>query len=599
MAPGPNDNPISTLLVDESFATADEQFVNRVRLVTSPRYLAGLADRWKKDPRPWAREQIFKYLELPLDCPGHHPVVKRLFKHAEAAHDHGLMAAFLVAFDRLVRRQRRLRFRYDFQTRQSWQQEELFAPRDQILAPSPGRKVAKNPRTGEPMNVSRGLRTPRNGRLFSYKTRAYLQRRACRYFRRLGFQRPGEYPQAAATALARYRDEDVARGENILDSWSLAQLAFRASPVLQFKRTRVEVAEDRAIGELEAAPLFAELWKKPEAAAILLRLVTQADSRLVRVWAIHLLKRDHASTLRTITVEQLLALLDHATEEVQRFGAGLLDSLEGVDAWPISMWLSLLETRNVSVLATLCAAMARRVSPERVSLEQCVALACARATPVARLGLSWLSRRTVTGAQERTTLGRLAGVRCDAVGAEAAAFALALLGTPQTYQTEDVSRFFDSLNQQVRRGALDWLTPRSQGYEDAALWSRLLETPHDDVRLWLVDELNKRTRQRAGPAALGRQDLTLLWTTVLLGVHRGGRTKLTALRQISQAIADQPDRAEQLVPVLSVAIRSVRPPEARAGLAALLAAVSARPELEATLSRHIPELRLTQRESMP
>ena len=76
--------------------------------VRSPKYLAGLADRWKQDPRPWAREQIFKYLAMPMDRPGHHPVVKRLFKHAEAKADDELMAAFLVAFDRLVRRQRRL-----------------------------------------------------------------------------------------------------------------------------------------------------------------------------------------------------------------------------------------------------------------------------------------------------------------------------------------------------------------------------------------------------------------------------------------------------------------------------------------------------------
>ena len=65
-------------------------------------------------------------------------MVKRLFKQAEASNDHELMAAFLVAFDRLVRRLRRMRHRYNFQTRQSWQEEELFAPRDQILATAEG-----------------------------------------------------------------------------------------------------------------------------------------------------------------------------------------------------------------------------------------------------------------------------------------------------------------------------------------------------------------------------------------------------------------------------------------------------------------------------
>src|SRR5690242_12830918 len=111
---------------------------------------------------------------------------------------------------------------------------------------------------------------------------------------------------------------------------------------------------------------------------------------------------------------------------------------------------------------------------------------------------------------------------------------------------EDVSPFFDSLNAQVRRGAWDWLTLQSPGYDDAELWSRLLETPYDDLRLRLVAELNKRTRHTDGPPALRRQDLSTVWTTVLLGVHRGGRAKLTALRQISRAIAEQPDRAERL-----------------------------------------------------
>jgi hypothetical protein len=592
MDAGPKAGQISTMLVDESFATQDDQFVDRVRTVTSPKYLAALADRWKKDPRPWAREQIHNYLALPLDRPGHHTVVKQLFKHAEAGSDHASMAAFLVAFDRLVRRRRRTRYRYDYQTSQSWQEEELFAPRDQILAPAKGREVS-NPRTGEPMNVRGSLRVPRNGRLFSYSTRGYLRRRACRYFRRLGFQRPEDYCQAVATALTLFRDEDVAKGENILDNWSLMQIAFRQSPVLKFKRTRVELADGRSLGELAAAPRFMDLWKNTEAASVLLKLVTQAQSRLVRVWAIQLLKQAHASTLQTITAEQLLALLDHASEEVQQFAAGLLETLTGLDSWPISTWLRLLETRAVTALATMCDAMRQRVRPERLSLEQCVTLACARATPVARLGLSWLRDRPVTGQEDRTTIGRLAEVQCEAVGAEAATYSLSILGTSPTYRTEAVSPFFDSLNPQVRRGAWEWLTPQTQAYGDAALWSRLLETPYDDLRLRLVEELHRRTRQNAGPPALERHDLSMVWTTVLLGVHRGGRAKLTALRQISQAIAAEPDRAERLVPVLAVAIRSVRPPEARAGLSAILSAVAARPELETTLAQCIPELQLT------
>jgi hypothetical protein len=350
------------------------------------------------------------------------------------------------------------------------------------------------------------------------------------------------------------------------------------------------VHEGRTLGELTAAPQFPALWNSPAAGADLLKLVTQAGSRLVRVWAMQILKQHHTSTLQAINAEQLLTLLDHPDQEVQQFAASLLETLTGVDTWPIATWLKLLETKSVTALATICQAMQQRVSAERLNLEQCVTLACARPTPVARLGLSWLSDRSITSPADRTMIRRLASAQCEAVGAEIANFALVCFSDSQTYSTDAVSRFFDSLNTSLRLEAWAWLTPGTPGYDDAALWSRLLETPFDDVRLRLVTKLNQRTD---AASALKRQDLAQIWTTVLLNVHRGGRAKLTALRQISEAIAEQPAEATRLIPVLAVAIRSVRPPEVRAGLSAILSAVADRPELETILNEQIPELRLT------
>jgi len=141
----------------------------------------------------------------------------------------------------------------------------------------------------------------------------------------------------------------------------------------------------------------------------------------------------------------------------------------------------------------------------------------------------------------------------------------------------------------------------SAGYEDADLWSRLLETPFDDVRMNLVDLLQQRVtaariagRLDAKTALPGapNADLSPIWTSVLLGVHRGGRQKIKAMRQISDALRDAPGRAEALLPVLAVAIRSVRPAEARPGLAAIVGAVDAGPELLEIVSRYLPELDL-------
>ncbi|HXE53993.1 MAG TPA: hypothetical protein VN541_13310 [Tepidisphaeraceae bacterium] len=51
---------------------------------------------------------------------------------------------------------------------------------------------------------------------------------------------------------------------------------------------------------------------------------------------------------------------------------------------------------------------------------------------------------------------------------------------------ERVIRFFDSLVREVREGAWTWLTAESPGWHDSGLWSRLVETPYDDVRLHFV-----------------------------------------------------------------------------------------------------------------
>jgi hypothetical protein len=398
-----------------------------------------------------------------------------------------------------------------------------------------------------------------------------------------------------AEVLAKYRDADVAKGENILDNWSLLNIAFRQSEVLKFSPTRVQLADGRSLAELTAAPKFEDLWKHADSAAVLLKLLTDAQSRLVRVWAMQLIKRHHAQSMQQISAEQLLALLDHHDEEVQQFGANLLETLAAIDTWPIETWLRLLETRSVTALATICQVMQQRVRPERLDVSQCVALACARATPVSRLGLSWLKAQRIDIARDRAAIVQLASAQCEAVGVEIAEFALSTLGTEANYRTDDVVAFFDSLNPEVRRGAWLWLAPQSAGYGDAALWARLTETPFDDVRIRMVDELNKRAQEKQHEGALLRQDLTHVWTTVLLGVHRGGRAKLKALRQISQRMAERPAEAERLIPVLAVAIRSVRLPEARAGLSGILSAVNARPELESTLANWLPELRLSVR----
>lgn len=578
--------------VEEYFAREDDRFVDALREINDAPALAGFVDRWKNDSRPWARRQIVAFLRAPMDAPGHHVVVKRLFKQAEERGDHEVMAAFLVAFDRLVRRVRKTQRRYEW-IRATGQYlihetEVLATPRNTIPPPLP--RKYKNPRTGEMMVFPAWQ--PYYGashRLFSSRTRHYLRRRAWRYFRRLGHQQPGEYVQAVALALLQYADEDFARPENLLDNWGLMHACFGASPAIQFSDRAAKVRPGHTLAELTAGPSFEPLWAAAEAAPVLLNLLSKAKSRAVRVWARQLLERHHAQVMVSLPVETLFELLEHDDAEVAQYAASLLERAAGTEDWPVANWLRLLQLDDPAALAAVCALFRRRVSPERLDLEQTLALALTEAVPVARLGLELLARRKYESADERAGLARLGSAKCAALGTELAKWALGVAGAAERYDREVVSALFDSLLEPMRQAACAWFEYSTTAQDDPVLWSRLMETPFEDVRLRIVEQLERRAVQpRIGP-----HDLAPLWTSVLLGVERGGRQKLSAVRQLASAIVERPDEAPRLVPVLAVAVRSIRRPEQRAGLAAVAYLLERQPSLSDAIARQLPELQLT------
>ncbi len=604
MPPPANERGL-TLLLDEYFAAGDDRFLETLRQITSIKALAAFADRWKKDPRPWARQQILAYLHQPLNCPGHQPIVKRLFKQAEEMKDDELMAEFMVAFDLLVRRVMTVQSRWDRSSRTVIQDDVLIAPRNTLINQLARNSV--NPVTGGTILIpERASRVRPNSRLFSYRTRYYLRRRVWRYFRRAGFQRPTEYPKLIARALKLYHDDDLAKGENILDSWALMNACFRGHEALEFTPREVRVKEGRSLSELSPAPRFPAAWRAPESAPILFSLISDAQSRVVRVWAMGVLRREHTNWLPS--PEDLLRLLDHQDSEIQQFGAAQLASFPGLEKMPVTFWLRLLKVRDATILQSICDALQKHVSVARLDLAQCLELACSKPAPVARLGLQFLKQRTINSAEERNALAKLADAKCPIMGKDIGTWALGILGAKEFYQADQVVRFFDSLLEEVRLAAWEWLVgakavggngaeksadQKSAGYDDPVLWSRLIETPFDDLRLRLVDHLE--TRAKLPGSAAGQ--LNTLWCAVLLGVHRGGRQKAKAVRQIGEAMERDPASVGTLLPVLTVAVRSVRLPEARAGLAAVVSAVEARPELAAAVKRYLPELELSSEEA--
>lgn len=578
----------SKIYLDELFAAAEDRFFEYLRTIKSPAMLASIVDRLKRDERPWAREQIIAYFSEPFDCRGHELVVKRLFKQTEEDGDDRVMAVCAVAFDRLVRRIRKKQHTYDPATRGFRNEIRLVSPRNRIAS-----MPVQEGRVKLPFGLSSDYYRQKKGdRLFSYRTRYYLRRRVWRYLRRLGYSHPDRYVPAIAWMLARYTDDDFANGENIIDNWSLMHACYFRHPALQFTATHVELKEGQTLGELVAAPYHLDLWRQTEAFDVLIGLLSEAQSGLIRLWTLEMLRAHHDGLLASLTPARLIPLLSHADERVQAFAAEAFSNLTNLSSIGIDDWLSLLNTTSPGALTLICDTMKRHVSRDRLTSEQLVDLACARPVPVAQMGLEMVQARHAERPMAPRDISRLANVTCAAIASESAAWALSLLGRMDMYDIEHVSQFFDSLQTGSRAAAMAWLDESSLGWNEPALWARLIETPFDDVRLGVVQRLERRQRMPGGRES---DRLAPVWAAVILGVHRGGRRKPDALRQIVRAIADEPAQAERLLPIVAIAVRSIRPAEQRAALSAVATMLADAPECSALVGRMIPELEVPAR----
>jgi hypothetical protein len=134
---------------------------------------------------------------------------------------------------------------------------------------------------------------------------------------------------------------------------------------------------------------------------------------------------------------------------------------------------------------------------------------------------------------------------------------------------------------------MNWLqNSDSPGFNDPLLWSRLIETPFDGVKIQLIELLNRRETRPADES----DQFASVWVSVILGVHRGGRTKPKAINQLANQIIRKPSETDSLLPVLAVAIRSTRSPEMRNALSAVVRLARSSPELLPKIQALIPEL---------
>lgn len=580
------DSRPSRLMLEECFTAADDRFLDEWVRFSTPAYLATFLERWLADPRPWARRMLILYLSRSLNLPGHEVVVKRICRHFHAAGDLELLAHLMVAFDRFVRRSRITRSSWNRQTRETVREEHLFARPNKTIQNETGRTaewgIGKFKRTVPlPDRLNR-----EENRLFSHRTRSHLRRKVWRCFRWLSYRDAEAYLAAMTTVVTQYRDNDFAVGENIIDNWSLMHVCYFHSDMLRFSAAHANLQPGKSLADLCAAPYQPELWQRPGATDHLLQIVTTASSTLIRVWAIELLQRDHRDAMQRMGIKSLLRLLSHADPRVQQFAADVFEQHQALASLPVTTWLELIEQCDDSLLPMICAAMTKHVSAARLDTPQLVQLTSARPVPVAEFGFRLLATRHGERPLSVAEITLLSRVRCEAVAGEITTWALKALDS-HLYQTNDVIEFFDALSPATRLASMAWLEqPASRGHNDPALWARLIETPFDDVRLRVVNCLHRRTSLPGTET----DALAPIWCAVILGVHRGGRTKLKAITQMQTAILQRPARAAELIPVLAVAVRSLRAPERRSALAAVASIVAQNPDLQAEIQRLLPEL---------
>ncbi|MBY0523498.1 MAG: hypothetical protein K2R98_08860 [Gemmataceae bacterium] len=607
-------------IAEQLWQRGEPGFVDAVRLVTDADRLGTFAVTWYTDRRPSARQLLFDYLARPLNAYRHEALVKRLFKIAEQAADHEVMARFLVLFDRSVRRARRTRRHTRgasfsaqnaaLEMMRRWTAEGLrvevsdwsyLGKRSYYVKGQSEEEVIGVPRhTTMERPHAQALHQPSpvlseghrqlldKRRLFSLPTRRYLRRRSWRYFRKLGKEHPKEYVAAVAIALKLYQDADVADGLALLDNWGLVHVLFHHSPILSAKRRDWALQENCALSELQPAPIFEERWKASP--RTLLDLLRDARCRPVRQWALIMIRRDHLSALHELPHEELLALLASDDPAIVELAAELLRDLAALG---IERLLALLETANPQSLPILCDLFSARLAPEHVPLDRVVRVATRRPLPVARLGLGWLRARHFASGAEFQTLLPLVEAEAEPLRAEIVHWLRGVLSTAADFRPEWALEFLDGRYEDVRAEGWLWFQEDPRLRDHVELWQKLLESPHDDVRLRLVAELERRTAGRSTWAdrALDEELVRYLWAAVLLNVQRGNRAKPLAVGQLVRRVERHPAEAPVLLPILAVALRSLRGPEWRTGLAGVVRLVDHNADLAPLVQKTFPELR--------
>jgi hypothetical protein len=308
-----------------------------------------------------------------------------------------------------------------------------------------------------------------------------------------------------------------------------------------------------------------------------------------------MLRRDAAASAR-VGIEDVLGLLAHDDPEVVAYAAQWLREAPGLSNVSPKRWLEVAGSVAPAGVEVLAEILAREITPDRIALDDAARLAAGRPVPLARVGLSWLKAKAADTDVERRSLFILLESDAEPLRPEILSWLRSALSSASEFHVEWVLEFLDSRHPDARAEGMSWFRAEPKARDDVTLWQSLLESPHDDVRLSLASDLFDRLRVARGDDVLDLaldldpDRLRLLWASVLLNVRRGSRVKPRVVEQVAQRLARRPEEAELLLPLLRVALRSLRGPERKAALAAMVRLVEARPESAAVVHRSVPEL---------
>jgi hypothetical protein len=525
--------------------------------------LTGFADKWVKHPSDFARRMLLRYVDDGCDRLGQRPLVRRILALAEEREDRELLAHLVVAFDRLIVLRKQNRYRYDVRQ---------MLPTLVRVVPSARDMRRRGERPPYPL-------------AFTGRTRQYLRRRALRPFRMVGYRDNGQFIAGALEVLSLYEDRHLDTPEKLIASYSLLRLLHANSDVLTTDGRRIAVRMGKQLAELSPAPMHPDAWA--QSFDVVYGALPRMRALFVRRQVALLLERTHAEALTALDLLAIRPLLRSQYADLAALGARLLARSKGGESLPVKEWLALAEIDDPTALAAVAERMAKVVLPARVTIAEAARLAISKHGGIAELGTSILTAKAITRPEDLAEAMRAVSAPSGTARSAIVGWLTTKIVDPKLGTALHLRDLLDARYVDARAAGLALLGSEARFADDTTLWAALSESPYDDARTFLLKHLDVRA------ALLPAASLSHLWATTLLAVHRGSRAKQGALRAIGDRIAREPVLAEGLLPLLALALRSVRETERRGALASLVRAAARAPSLRVSLATLVPELSVT------